>query len=175
MLCFRCGSPVEDSAKTCKNCGQDLTGSSSSPDAEQFSEIQKKLRQTGREWTRPASYKVGEVVNDRYEIKSVVGNGATGLVYKAFDQEVEVDVALKVIGSEFLPDEDARREFMKRIAPARELIHDNVVRTFELDREGDHCFAVMQFLEGLTLRKVIKLRRDKGQRFALTEVEPIAA
>ena len=77
MLCFRCGSPVTDGADTCDNCGQDLS-SSVSQDTEKFTDLQKKLRQTGREWGRPATYKVGEVVAERYEISDVVGSGPVG-------------------------------------------------------------------------------------------------
>jgi serine/threonine-protein kinase len=173
MLCFRCGSPVSDAADTCDNCGQNLS-SSAAPDTERFAEIQKKLRETGRGWKKPAaSYDVGEVIAERYEINDVVGAGPLGTVYKAFDQEVEVDVALKVISSEYLPDEEARNHFLLVLQSARDLVHENVVRCFDVDHEGDRCFYVMQFLKGLTLRKIIDMRRAKGQRFSLDEVEPI--
>jgi serine/threonine protein kinase len=172
MLCFRCGSPVSDGAAFCDNCGQDLS-SSASPDTEKFAELQKKLRQTGREWSRSATYDVGEVVAERYEIRDVVGSGALGMVFKAFDQELEVEVALKVISSEFLPDDEARNHFLLGLQRARDLVHDNVVRCFDVDRDGNRCFYVMQFLKGLTLRKIMDLRRSKGQRFSVEEVEPI--
>lgn len=172
MLCFRCGSPVVDGAAFCDNCGQDLS-SSASPDTEKFAELQKKLRQTGREWTRSATYDVGEVVAERYEIRDAVGSGALGMVFKAFDQELEVEVALKVISSEFLPDEEARNHFLLGLQRARDLVHDNVVRYFDVDHDGNRCFYVMQFLKGLTLRKIMDLRRSKGQRFSVGEVEPI--
>jgi eukaryotic-like serine/threonine-protein kinase len=179
MLCFRCGSPVSDTARACDNCGQDLSSpGGSNPEIEntgKFSDLQRKLRQTGRDWSRAATYQVGDVVRERYEIKDVVGSGALGVVYKAFDQEVEVDLALKVIATEFLPTEETRANFCGTYKRVRDLIHENAVRFFDVDRDGDRCFYVMQFLEGLTLRKVIKLRRDKAQRFAVGEVEPIYA
>jgi serine/threonine protein kinase len=153
MLCFRCGSPVSDTAKTCGNCGQDLSNSTTT-DPEKFAELQKTLRQTGREQRRPAaSYDIGEVVAERYEINDVIGAGALGAVYKAFDQEAEVDVAVKVISSEFLPSEEARNHFLLGMQRARDLIHDNAVRYFEVDHDGDRCFYVMQFLKGLPLRR----------------------
>jgi hypothetical protein len=57
----------------------------------------------------------------------------------------------------------------------RQVVHNNVVRYFDADVDGERCFCVTQFLEGLTLRKIIDLRKDKGQRFSLSEVEPICA
>ena len=173
MLCFRCGSPVSDGVQTCANCGQDLS-SDPTPDKEKYAELQKKLRQSNREWGRPAAaYKVGEVVAERYEINDVVGVGALGTVYKAFDQEVEVDVALKVISGEYLPNEEARNHFLLTLQRTRDLVHDNVVRYFDVDHDGDRCFYVSQFLKGLTLRKIIDMRRAKEQRFTVGEVEPI--
>ena len=172
MLCFRCGSPVSDTVDSCENCGQDLSGSSK-PHSESFTDLQKKIKQTGRQWARPATYQIGEIICDRYEIRDVVGTGPLGLVYKAFDQEVEVDVALKVIASEFLPDQEAREQFLGAMHKTLDLVHENVVRYFDVDHDGERCFYVMQFLEGLTLRKIMNLRRDKQQCFSINEVEPI--
>jgi len=173
MLCFRCGSPVSDTAQTCANCGQDLS-SQAAPNPEQFAELQKKLRETGREQRRPtAACDIGEVVAERYEINDVVGVGAVGTVYKAFDQESEVDVALKVISSEHLPSEEARNHFLLALQRARDVVHDNAVRYFDVDHDGQRCFYVMQFLKGLPLRKILDMRRAKGQRFSVAEVEPI--
>ena len=101
MLCFRCGSPVEEEASTCENCGQDLA-THVDPDRYDFSELQRKIRQSGRDWI-PVAYRVGEVVRERYEIADVLASGSLGTLYKAIDQETETDVALKAIDeSEYL-------------------------------------------------------------------------
>ncbi|MCC6749609.1 MAG: protein kinase [Deltaproteobacteria bacterium] len=173
MLCFRCGSPVGERAESCANCGQDLTASRRD-DTERFTELQRKLRKTGRHAARATVYGVGAVVRERYEVVDVVGPGPLGTVYKAFDQELEVDVALKLVDAEFLPDEGSRAAFLTTIGRLREMVHPNAVRYFDVDRDGDRCFFVTQFLEGLSLRKIVELRRTKGQRFSLAEVEPIA-
>ncbi len=172
MLCFRCGSPVSDGAVVCDNCGQDLGGSSEGS-GDKFKVLQRRLRQTSRQLFEAAAYQVGELVADRYEITDVVGTGALGMVYKALDQEEEVEVAVKVLSGEYLPDEGSRKHFLTSLQRVRDLVHENVVKYLDVDRDGDRCFYVMQFLEGLTLRKIIDLRSSKGQTFSLNEVEPI--
>ena len=66
----------------------------------------------------------------------------------------------------------------KFIKTARKLHHANIVRIYDEGRDtgpnGDRRFFTMQLLEGLTLRKIIQLRREKGQVFTLPEVERAA-
>ncbi|MCK5797616.1 MAG: protein kinase, partial [Deltaproteobacteria bacterium] len=174
MLCFRCGSPVDSNATSCPNCGQDLQGSFE-PDTDSLVDLQRQLRKGERERTQPNTYRVGEVVLERYEITDLLGRGPLGVVYKALDQEVEVDVALKVIDAEVVSGEEERDAFLEAAGAMRQVVHNNIVRYFDVDCDGDRCFYVTQFLEGLTLRKIIDLRKEKGQRFSLPEVEPICA
>ena len=146
--------------------------------AAEFAALQKKLRRQtnpgfGIADNRPSAYNVGEVVCERYEITDVIGGGGLGMVYKALDQEVEVDVALKVIDGDYLPDAAARERFLGEMQRLRELVHGNVVRYFDVDEDDGRCFYVTQFLEGLSLRKIMDLRREKSQRFSVDEVEPI--
>jgi serine/threonine protein kinase len=157
---------------SCANCGQDLSDSTR-PSPDDFSGLQRKLRQTGRDWSRPATLQPGDVVGQRYEVVDVIGSAVLGVVYQALDQEVEIPVALKIIADEFLPDQEARDRFVQALDPARDLVHENLVRFFEVGEDRGRCFYVTQLLEGLTLRKVMQLRREKGQRFSLNEVEPI--
>lgn len=172
MLCFRCGTPVGQQLGQCPNCGQNL-GSPSPSSSASFAELQKKLRESQPSVVRATGYQMGEVVRDRYEITDVLGVGPLGVVYKALDQQLEVDVALKVVSGEYLPDDRSRRRFVERISELRALDHPGIVRYFDADRDGDRCFYATQFLEGLSLRKIIDLRREKGQRFSFAETLPI--
>ncbi|PID38028.1 MAG: hypothetical protein CSB49_07745, partial [Proteobacteria bacterium] len=145
------------------------------PDTEAFADLQKQLRRGDRAEAQTSTFHIGDVVLDRYEITDVLGRGPLGVVYKALDQEVEVDVALKVIDADLMTDAGEREAFLETVGALRQVVHNNVVRYFDVDHDGDRCFYVTQFLEGLTLRKIIDLRREKGQRFSLTEVEPICS
>ncbi|MBX5482032.1 MAG: SUMF1/EgtB/PvdO family nonheme iron enzyme [Myxococcaceae bacterium] len=120
-----------------------------------------------------APYKPGDVLADRYEIKDVVGAGPVGFVFRAADRQVDVEVALKVVNPRLVQTPDERRQFARTIRLGRKLGHQNLLRVYEEGEDHDRPFFTMQFLEGLTLRKIIDLRVQKNEYFSLREIEPI--
>ncbi|MCC6333399.1 MAG: SUMF1/EgtB/PvdO family nonheme iron enzyme [Myxococcales bacterium] len=118
-------------------------------------------------------YKPQDLVANRYLVKDVVGAGPLGFVYRAHDKEIDVEVALKVINPRLVQSADERRHFAKVLRSARKLSHPNLVRVYEEGEDAERPFFTSQFLDGLTLRKIIDLRLQKGQFFALHEIEPI--
>ncbi len=170
MLCYRCGSHVPDGSETCGACGQKFASGSLKQTTGTFS--RKKLGGTRLEG---APFADGDVLGDRYVIKHGIGSGPLGFVFKAHDKEIDVEVALKVISPRLLQTSDERRAFAREVRQARKLSHNNIVRVYEDGEEKDHPFFTMQYLDGLTLRRIIDLRREKNQTFALAEVEPILA
>jgi serine/threonine protein kinase/formylglycine-generating enzyme required for sulfatase activity len=120
-----------------------------------------------------APYRAQDLVANRYLIKDIVGAGPLGFVFRAHDKEVDVEVALKVIHSRLCQTAEERKAFAAQLRSARKLSHPNLVRVYEEGEDQDRPFFTSQFLDGLTLRKIIDLRLQKGQFFALHEVEPI--
>lgn len=118
-------------------------------------------------------FKIGDLIANRYRVKDIVGSGGAGVVYRAHDQEIDVDVAVKVINAKLVQTSDEQRLFSRQTKIARKLSHQNVVRIYDEGRDEQRPYVTMQFLEGLSLRKIIDLRREKKQVFALAEVEPI--
>ncbi|MHB1846891.1 MAG: bifunctional serine/threonine-protein kinase/formylglycine-generating enzyme family protein, partial [Deltaproteobacteria bacterium] len=125
-----------------------------------------------------------ELLADRYEVKSLVGQGPLGVVVRALDREVDVEIGLKLVAPRLLQSADERTEFLRLLRQAKRLSHPNLVRVYEMGvLEGEsgaegaamRPFYTMQLLDGLTLRRVVDLRREKGQLFTLREVEPIVA
>jgi serine/threonine protein kinase/formylglycine-generating enzyme required for sulfatase activity len=174
LLCYRCGSHVPDGSEVCGNCGQRFDtnvrgGKTGVLQKRKLSELES------------AGVKIGEVLAGRYEVRSMVGQGPVGSVLRALDKEVDVEIGLKLIAPRLLQSPDERAEFNKLLKQAKKLSHPNIVRVYEigsLDGEGSPSqrpFFTMQLLDGLTLRRVIDLRREKNQLFALREVEPILA
>ena len=174
MICFRCGSEVPDDSPQCPNCGQrfgnnrrKFTATTTS-----FRALEKRRARAARA-TEELPFVVGDVINGRYEIRDLIGRGPLGIVYRVLDQEIELDVALKVMHAEVLPDDAARTDFADSVRRMRKLSQQNIVRLYEHDEAKGRAFYTMQLLEGLTLRKVMGLRREKEQRFSVREVEPI--
>src|SRR6516164_2817891 len=87
-----------------------------------------------------------------YEILSPLGSGGMGEVYRAKDTRLGREVALKVLPERLLSDPDLVRRFEQEARAVAALSHPNVLTLFDIGHEGDRLYAVMELLEGETLR-----------------------
>ena len=170
MLCHRCGSHVPREASTCENCGASLKKPSHR--SEKTGSLVLRRRRRQKAFT-DLPYRVGQFVADRYRVHDVLGVGALGAVYKAHDEDLDLEVALKIILPKHTTDPQVINELRKNIRRASKFSHPNIVKVFDEGVDGEIFYFSMQHLEGLTLRKIINLRKDKNQVFTLREVEPI--
>ena len=168
MLCYRCGTHVPDTSEKCPTCGQNLSTGGLRQATGTFSR-----RRAATSQIEGAPYKPQDLVANRYLIKDIVGAGPLGFVFRAHDKELDVEVALKVINPRLLQSADERKQFGKQLRLARKLSHPNLVRVYEEGEDSERPYFTSQFLDGLTLRKIIDLRLQKGQFFSLGEIEPI--
>jgi serine/threonine-protein kinase len=77
---------------------------------------------------------VGETIS-HYRILAQIGAGGMGVVYKAYDQQLEREVALKVLPQGLLADEAARKRFRKEALALARLNHPNIATIFEFGNE----------------------------------------
>jgi serine/threonine protein kinase len=109
---------------------------------------------------------VGEVLRGRYVIKGVSGRGGTGTVFEAADlyrvdlPESSQRVALKVLHGQIASKPQLFSELQREFQLLQSLSHPNVVRAFDLDRDGDIAFLTMEFLRGLSLTGVLAARNQ---------------
>ncbi|WP_223636208.1 SUMF1/EgtB/PvdO family nonheme iron enzyme [Corallococcus sp. EGB] len=164
MLCYRCGSHVPDTSETCATCGQKFDAAA-----------RQAAGAARRKGTEGAPYRPGDVVADRYAIQEVVGAGPLGFVFRAQDQAIDVEVALKVVQPRLVQQPEERTQFALSMRVGKKLNHPNLVRVYEEGVDGDRPFFTMQLLEGVTLRRMMEQRAAKGQLFSLKEVEPLLA
>ncbi len=94
----------------------------------------------------------------RYRLLARLGEGATGVVYRARDLELGETVALKLIEPAAQADAAALRQAAREVRLTRRITHPNVVRTHELGRSDGTCFLVMEYVAGLSLAEVIARR-----------------
>jgi serine/threonine protein kinase/formylglycine-generating enzyme required for sulfatase activity len=164
LLCYRCGSHVPDGAATCESCGQPLSGGA---------------KPGGSPRRRPgeieAPFKVGDVLARRYRIKEVVGQGPLGFVFRATDEQVEMEVAIKLLQPKLLQTEDERVHFGKVIRLSRKFSHPSLARTYEDGAHDTWPFFTAPHCDGMSLRKILEPRIAKQQFFTLKEVEPVFA
>ena len=102
----------------------------------------------------------------KYKILDVLGKGAMGIVYKAFDPDIDREVAIKTIHFEAAfeegEEEEAIGRFMREARAAGKLNHPNIITIYEVGREADQqlTYIVMQFVKGVSLKKMIVSRRS---------------
>jgi TolB-like protein/Flp pilus assembly protein TadD len=87
-----------------------------------------------------------------YEILSSLGAGGMGEVYRARDTRLKREVAVKVLLERLARDGDLVRRFEQEAHAVAALSHPNIVTLYDFGREGDRLYAVMELLEGETLR-----------------------
>ncbi|HXD22120.1 MAG TPA: protein kinase, partial [Gemmatimonadaceae bacterium] len=95
----------------------------------------------------------------RYEVKEVLGVGGMGMVFKAIDSELGEVIAIKTLKQELLnEDASALERFKSEIRLARRISHRNVVRTHDLGESAGVYFITMEYVEGTTLKELIRRR-----------------
>jgi eukaryotic-like serine/threonine-protein kinase len=97
----------------------------------------------------------GEVLANRYEILALIGQGGMGAVYRAYDRELQRDVALKTIRAELSSQSQFLDRFRREVAFSSRITHRNVVRVFDLGSAGKLRFLTMEFVEGKGLDALI--------------------
>lgn len=91
-----------------------------------------------------------------YRILEHIGAGGMGLVYRAHDQQLERDVALKVLPLGTLADEAARKQFRKEALTLASLNHPNIETVFEFSTQDGWDFLVMELISGVSLKEKLK-------------------
>ncbi len=86
-----------------------------------------------------------------YRVVEKIGAGGMGEVYRAHDERLERDVALKVLPAGTLSDESARKRFRKEALALSKLNHPNIATVFDFDTQDGVDFLVMELVEGVTL------------------------
>ena len=94
-----------------------------------------------------------------YEVKSLIGSGGMGEVYRARDSQLGRDVAIKVLPSFLSSDSDRLRRFEQEARAAAALNHPNILAVFQMGKYEGTPYLVSELLEGETLREQIKRGR----------------
>jgi serine/threonine-protein kinase len=92
----------------------------------------------------------------RYRILDRIGRGAMGVVYRALDELMGREVALKVLMTDLEDEPDIRTRFQREAEAAARLSHPNIITIYDVGEDGDRLFIVMELLRGLTFREYLK-------------------
>ncbi len=116
----------------------------------------------------------GQSFGHRYHVKKLLGLGGMGAVYRAWDTELSVDVAIKLIRPEIMADPVAaaeiQRRFKRELLLARLVTHRNVVRIHDLGEIAGIKYITMSFVDGIDLASIL----EKEQKLTVPRVLKIA-
>lgn len=98
---------------------------------------------------------IGKLLDERYEIKSILGYGGMSVVYNAYDIESKKTVALKILKDEFLENEDFIRRFKNESKTIAVLSHPNIVKVYDVSFGDKIQYIVMENIDGITLKEYI--------------------
>lgn len=99
---------------------------------------------------------IGKMLDDRYEILEVIGEGGMAIVYRALDHRLNRDVAVKIMRDEMAADEEFRRRFCTESHAVAMLSHPNIVAVYDVSHNDNVEYIVMELVDGITLKQYIE-------------------
>ncbi len=93
--------------------------------------------------------------NNRYRLDRSLGEGGMARVYLGIDTLLRRRVAIKVLREQYAADEEFVRRFYQEAESAAKLSHPNIVNTYDVGREGDLYYIVMELVDGPSLAEII--------------------
>ncbi len=98
----------------------------------------------------------GKTLNDRYSVLDKIGTGGMALVYKAHDNVLDRDVAIKVLRENYEIESAVVSNFIKEARSSASLVHPNVVSVYDVCECDGLNYMVMELVDGITLKEYIK-------------------
>ena len=116
-----------------------------------------------------------KVLAGRYELFERIGEGGMSVVYKAKDKLLNRFVAIKILKPEFIHDSKFIDSFRRESQSAASLSHPNIVNIYDVGREGNIHYIVMELIEGRTLSDYIKAQGAMSYPKVIALAKQIAA
>jgi eukaryotic-like serine/threonine-protein kinase len=108
--------------------------------------------------------KIGRVINNRYELQSLLGDGGMGAVYRAHDRNLNRQVAIKLMHEQYARQAEFRNRLIQEAQTAAQLDHPSIVRIFDFGSSEDGLFIAMEYVDGGSLRAHLR-RLQQDQKF----------
>jgi len=97
-------------------------------------------------------------LSGRYKIIRKLGEGGMASVYRAYEKDLDRDVAIKVLPRAFLHDKKFIERFKREARIAAKLEHPNIINIYQINIKEDLCYIVMNYIKGLNLSEEINNR-----------------
>lgn len=114
---------------------------------------------------------IGKVLGGRYKVLEKLGSGGMAVVYKARCTWLDRLVTIKVLREELVSDEEFVRRFRREAQAVAKLSHPNIVSVYDVGQEDGVPYIVMEYVEGQTLKDLIrregKLKTEQALEIAV--------
>ena len=169
MICPHCSTPNPDGALACIQCAESLSDSEQTmagAHAGDFGDFGATIDtpRSFAQWAKVSSsfesilptLPEGLEIGSRYKVVKLLGRGGMGAVYQVRDEELERDVALKLIRPDVAQDPSALDRFKREIQLSSRITHRNVLRVYDLGETESIKYLTMQLVSGEDLSAVLK-------------------
>ncbi len=115
------------------------------------------------------------ILSGRYELLEKIGDGGMAVVYKGKDKLLNRFIAVKILRPEFTKDATFVENFKRESQAAAGLSHPNIVGVYDVGREGNINYIVMELIEGDTLNKIIEQEAPMDYRKVIDISKQVAS
>ena len=114
----------------------------------------------------------------KYQILGTLGKGGMGIVYKALDPDIEREVAIKTVQFDLLDEGLEKENLLARVVreakAAGRLNHPNIITIYDVFRDGDMTYIVMQYVDGQSLYALLSSGKSFSPREILRILKPVS-
>jgi serine/threonine protein kinase len=112
---------------------------------------------------------IGQTINDRYRLDALLGDGGMGTVFRAFDRNLDRQVAIKLMHSHFARQPEFRRRLIQEAQTAAKLDHPSIVRIYDFGESDLGLFITMEYVDGGSLREHLQRLQSMDKFLPLTQ------
>jgi len=116
---------------------------------------------------------IGQVIDGRYEVRSLIARGGMATVYEALDIRLDRTIALKIMHPHLAHDEAFVARFEREAKAAARLTHGHVVGVYDQGRDGENVYLAMELVRGRTLRDILRQYGPLTPEQAMVFLDPI--
>jgi serine/threonine protein kinase len=184
MNCSRCNQELTNQAKFCNKCGLSISdamnaatrisANDAGKSASRPEEIETKVSTT----PVSANPTTGRVLESKYELLELLGEGGMGSVYRARRLRIGDFVAVKILHEKFVTEEAALERFRREAQAAALLHHPNIVGIYDYGEDLDKgipAFIVMELVSGEPLRNILEREKQLPYQRAVSLIQTACA
>ncbi len=163
MKCPQCHESMLHPSRPCPACGTDPRQLPTRTDLTPTAPLPKS-----------GGFRPGDLFAGRFTIIEKLGEGGMGVVFKAIDRTLDKNVALKIIQPHQAGNPGFIERFKREVRLTQQITHPNVCRVYDLGEQDGTYYLSMQWIDGETLRKLLRQAGRLEQDRALEIAEKIA-